>query len=125
MNHLVPTTGFDSLINFLPREFFGGFENYFPTIIERDGKYVVETDMPGFKKEDINITSKEGFLEIDAKNETPGFKRRFFSAKYSLPREIDLNTNPVVKYENGVLILSFDISQERPKKSLEKKIEIK
>ena len=125
MKHLMPTTGLDSLLNFLPREFFGGFENYFPTIIERDGKYIVETDMPGFKKEDINMISKEGFLEIDAKNETPGFKRRFFSAKYSLPREIDFNTNPVAKYENGVLILSFDISKDKLKKSLEKKIEIK
>lgn len=35
-------------------------------IYEKDGNYNVELDMPGFKKEDIKIEVKEGYLIISA-----------------------------------------------------------
>ncbi len=35
-------------------------------IYEKDGIYNVELDMPGFKKEDIKIEVKEGYLTISA-----------------------------------------------------------
>ena len=38
---------------------------------EKDGNYHIEMDLPGFKKEDISIEAKDGYLTIKAtKNES-------------------------------------------------------
>lgn len=41
-------------------------ENFVPSmdIVERENEYVVRTDMPGVKKEDISITMENGVLTI-------------------------------------------------------------
>ncbi len=33
-------------------------------IYEKEGKYIIEMDVPGFKKEDINMELDEGYLKI-------------------------------------------------------------
>lgn len=37
-------------------------------IYEKDGNYNIEMDLPGFKKENINLDYKDGYLKISAKN---------------------------------------------------------
>ena len=39
-------------------------------IHEKDGNYVVDVELPGYKKEDIGIDLKNGYLSISAKHET-------------------------------------------------------
>lgn len=39
-------------------------------IYEEDGKYIIEMDVPGMKKEDISIEFEDGNLTITASNET-------------------------------------------------------
>ncbi len=37
-------------------------------INEKDGNYVFEMELPGFKKEDINVDLKNGYLSVSAQN---------------------------------------------------------
>ena len=37
-------------------------------IYEKDGNYNIEMDLPGFKKENINLDYKDGYLKISAKS---------------------------------------------------------
>ena len=38
-------------------------------IYEKEGKYNIEMDLPGFKKENINLDYKDGYLKISAVKE--------------------------------------------------------
>lgn len=38
-------------------------------IYEKDGNYFIEMDVPGFKKEDIDVDIDKGYLTISAKHE--------------------------------------------------------
>ena len=53
----------------MPMEEWGGGKVYTPAIdiMEEDDKLVVTTDLPGIKKEDVEINLKEDMLEISAK----------------------------------------------------------
>lgn len=71
-------------MNLLPREHFSGFESlfddFFPSrlqsdknlfspkvdIHEKEDHYEILTDLPGVKKEDINILLQNGILSIEA-----------------------------------------------------------
>ena len=63
-----------------PRRYFDdNFFDFMPAkmdtmkcdIYEKDGNYHIEMDLPGFKKEDISIEAKDGYLTIKAtKNES-------------------------------------------------------
>ena len=111
-------------------EFFEGFHT---DLIEKDNQYVLESELPGFNKEDISIDLNNEILTISAehKEESPENEkgkylrrernyrsyRRSFRVPNITAEEIDAS------YKNGVLELKF------PKKSLEeqeiKKIEVK
>jgi len=39
-------------------------------IVEKDNSYELQIEVPGFKKEDINIKLKDGYLNISAKTDT-------------------------------------------------------
>ena len=82
-------------------------------ISDKGEHFLIEADMPGFSKDDINITVNENLLTISAmrseKNETTdkdGFIRR--ERRYgSFSRSFDLSgvnaDNIKCSYENGVL----------------------
>lgn len=38
-------------------------------IYEKDGNYIIEADVPGFKKEDIDLAYNNGYITISAKKE--------------------------------------------------------
>ena len=45
-------------------------------VTEKDGKYVMETDLPGFNKEDIKVSLKDGNLTVSAEHHG-GYIRKF------------------------------------------------
>ena len=66
-------------MNLIPRryfldDFFDDFDvktttNMKCDIYEKDGNYFIEMDIPGFKKEDIDVSCDKGYLTINAKHE--------------------------------------------------------
>lgn len=101
-------------------------------VVEKNGTYQVRADLPGVKKEDINVRIDGNLVQIDA--ETKGeqeFKgdggkvlrsERYYgsvSRSFTLAQDVD-ESKAVAKYENGVLSL------ELPKKATTeaKKLEI-
>ena len=111
-----------SLIDDLMKDSFGGL-NYLPAmktnIIEKDGGYRLEIELPGFTKEEIKVELQQGYLIVKAeKNEekqqadeqgnvirrersSGSCSRRFYiSESYS-------DEDVIAKYENGILELSL------------------
>ena len=96
-----------------------------------DGNYELEIDLPGFKKEDVKIQLKDGYLNIQATREekkdekdgkgkyvrreryTGTCNRSFYIGK-SIKHE-DIHA----KYDNGILHLTFP--KEETKKEVEEK----
>ena len=95
---------------------------------EKDGKYLLEIDVPGYDKEDIKIELHEGYLTISAeKNEEKEdkhakyLKRERFSGMCSRSyyvgdnvREEDIKAN----FKNGILTVEFP---KEPEKKVEEK----
>ncbi len=93
--------------------------------------YYLEVDLPGVKKEDIDISINEGVLSIsgerklEKKEEKDNYTRiesffGRFERAFKLPNDADLE-NIDAKYENGVLKIFIP----RKAKAEGKKIEVK
>ena len=63
-------------MNMLPKRFYldNVFDSFFNEnsaimkcdVYEKDGNYHIEADIPGFKKEDLNVECSDGYLTITA-----------------------------------------------------------
>ena len=95
-------------------------------VYEENGEIVVKMDMPGIKKDEINLAVTPTTVEVSAehkeKKEEAGkryWKRERSSKSYSqyieLPTEVDPNSVEA-KYENGVLTIRAKKSEKNKKK---------
>lgn len=105
-------------------------------IKEKKDKYVIEMDLPGYEKENISLTLKDGYLEVSAKvekeensddkNERYVHKERFYGhcSRSFYVGEAITEEDIHAEFKNG--ILRVDIPKKEEKKSLpeEKHIEI-
>jgi HSP20 family molecular chaperone IbpA len=99
-------------------------------IKETENGYVMDVEIPGFDKKDVNVSLKDGYLTITAeKTETDEDKKHNYIRRErssSLSRSYyvgDVSNESVkAKYENG--ILSIEIPKEEPKKELTHNVEI-
>ena len=125
---------FNSLVN----EFFSDAFNALDTrsfktdVKETDEEYIIESELPGLEKDDINIEITDDYLTISAQNEEEfedenenyirrerrtGSFQRVFQIDNVKEEEID------AKYENGILEV---VLPKKEKKTPEKKtIDIK
>ncbi len=111
---------------------FAGFRT---DIVEKDGNYELQAELPGFDKEDINVDLKDDILTISAshneeseeKDEDKKYIRkerhtssysRSFKVKNVLPEDIK------AVYNNGILEVSFPKRDALPEKETHK-IEVK
>ena len=88
-------------------------------IHSKDGRYLIEVDLPGYTKEDIQLDLKNGYLTIAAHHDTTNeekdekgnivrSERSFGSATRSFYVGEAVKTSDVsAKFENGVLTLSL------------------
>ena len=99
-------------------------------IYEKDGKYHVEMDIPGFEKKDISIECEDGYLTIEAERDNSSeqkdkkyirrertygkIKRQFYVGNAD-------EENIKAEFNNGVLKVSVPILET---KDLKRKIEI-
>jgi HSP20 family protein len=96
---------------------------------EKDKNYIVRADIPGVKKEDINVRIDGNIVQIDAdtrqekdvkeKGKVLRSERYYGSVSraFSLAHEVD-ESKAVAKYENGVLTLNLPMSESSGAKRL-------
>ena len=114
----------------LRESFFGGMDVNVD-VVEKNGTYRVRADLPGMRKEDINVRIDGNVVNIeahtqDANGETDGESKLLFNERYygtvsrtfTLGQEVD-EAKASGKYADGVLTL------ELPKKAGLEKQEIK
>jgi HSP20 family protein len=110
-----------TLTNRIPNRLFGNldeffnqaFRNFGPNPVSRvpdsyryetDEHYRLRLDLPGFAKEEINLTLEDGQLKVSAKTESEDAFRSDFDRVFDLPD--DANAGEVTaKLEDGVLDL--------------------
>ena len=102
----------------------------YPVDIREDDNHVyVEAELPGFKKEEINVTMEQGILTIHAqrqqeerKGEEHLTERRFtrVSRSFRLPTPVDEN-NIDAHLEEGVLTLTLPKREEVKPRRIEVK----
>lgn len=116
---------FNELVNFDRRFLKNEITNFKTDIIDNGNEYILEADLPGYKKEDISIKINDGYLTISAKhddeksekNKDGEYVRRERSCGM-MSRSFDvseINEEAIsAGFENGVLKLTL------PKKQAEK-----
>jgi HSP20 family protein len=119
----------------LEKEFFGltKMNSYHTDIRDEGGKFVMETELPGFKKEDISMDVDGDVLTIIAKHSEKSEKKE--DGKYlrkertfsSYQRSFDISTIDTdkidAKYENGILCV--EMPKKEPVKPETKRLEIR
>ncbi len=81
---------------------------------ETDGGFVLYADLPGFEREEIDLSVVDGVLALDAAHEveTDGFSRsRRVHERVTLPAGVDEDAIDAT-YRNGVLELSLPVAEE-------------
>ena len=105
-------------------EFFEGYRTPLADIIDEGDKYVIEVELPGLNKEDIEVYAYDNVLEIIAKRkierkeEKEGIVRleraySGFRRVFTLPTDADIDKIKA-KYENGLLIIEIPKREEYP-----------
>ena len=118
-------------------DFFSGRESSImkTDIKEKKDKYIIEMDLPGYEKENINLSLKDGYLEVTAKvikeehneeKERYVHKERFYGtcARSFYVGEDVTEKDIHAEFKNG--ILRVDVPKIEAKKELPeaKRIEI-
>jgi len=120
------------LYNSLPVQNENAISTFTPSVNTREDEkgYYIEVDLPGVKKEDINIDLNDKVLTISGERK---FKEEVkkenyykietafgkFERSFSIPEDADME-NIEAKSENGVLeIFIPKIKKETPKKRIE------
>jgi len=115
-------TGLPTMGDFV-NEFFNGnsfVENNFDfvpsaKIKETENDYKLSLPLPGFKKEDINLSIEDKYLIVSSQVEKDDFKQSFEN-KYFIPE--DVNLEQINAYmENGILNIVIGKYLEVPKTS--------
>lgn len=130
--------GFDlfNLFNDIDKQFSDTMPvNACRTDIRDEGdKYVMESELPGFEKEDIKLDINGSYLVISAEHEKSEEKkdenekyirreRRFGSYKRSFDIS-DVDAEDIsAEYKNGILII--DLPKKKPQEPVAKRLEIK
>ena len=131
---------FDEFGNMFPGFFDdGGLERSFAgfntDVMEKDGNYILQAELPGFNKEDIHVDLKDDILTISAAHNeekkeedknTRYIRKERHSSSYSRSFRVANVTHEDIKasYNNGVLEVTFPKRETMPEKEA-KKIEIK
>ena len=119
-------------------DFFSRRENTImkTDIKEKKDKYILERDLPGYEKENISLTLKEGYLEVSAevkKEEENEDKEKFVhkeryyghcSRNFYVGEEIT-EQDISAEFKNGILMITVPKKEEHKSLPEAKKIEIK
>lgn len=99
------------LTNYWPFELLDGFfgtpgfiasETRRERISETDESWTIEISLPGFKKEDVEVKTADGFLEIHGSSNR--WDKVDYNKRYTLPDEIE-KSKIEAKMEDGILTI--------------------
>ena len=111
------------------------FSGFSTDVMEKDGNYILQAELPGFAKEDISIDLKNDILTISASHkeekkdenkDTKYLRRERRESSYSRSFRV-ANVTPediTASYTNGVLEVTFPKREKLPEKEAQR-IEIK
>ena len=126
---------FDDFMPMFSRKEMKEFNSIMKTDVkETEKNYILDVDLPGFKKEDVNLNLENGYLTISAKrehkvdneNRKENFVRRERSfGQFSRSSYVgDVEQDEIEAHlENG--ILTIKLPKEEEKKAKSNRIEIK
>ena len=90
-------------------------------ITENDTEFTIEISLPGFKKEDVEIKTVDGFLEIHGSSSR--WDKVDYNKRYTLPDEI--NKKEIgAKMEDGILVITLPKIKKKEEEEKDNKIEI-
>lgn len=127
---------FNSIINYPEKNGGKNFDaDFLPTVNSRedDKAYYLEVDLPGVKKEDIDLSIEKGILTVSGERKSKEEVKEKdyykiessygkFTRSFSLPKKVDENRIEA-KTQDGVLELTIPKQEEEVQKT--KKISIK
>ncbi|MBR2587931.1 MAG: Hsp20/alpha crystallin family protein [Bacilli bacterium] len=134
---LMPRRDFDLFDNFFDDDLFTRKTNTLmkTDIKEKKDKYLVEVDLPGFSKENINLSLKNGYLAISAKMEKDDkdeeekyVRRERFYGECSRSFYVgdDITEEDIkAEFKNGILKIDIPKKESKEKDKEVKQIEIK
>ncbi len=103
-------------------------------IHEKDDAYIVKADLPGMKKEDINVSLDNGVLTISAETKEESNEKKEgviirqerrigqYLRRFDLGQNID-ESDVSGEFKDGVLTLT--VPKQKPQQSANRKIDIK
>lgn len=102
-------------------------------VVEKDGEYVVKTELPGVKKQDLDVTIQDGVLTINAESKYEDEERKDgrvirqerHSGKYVRSMRLGnaINDKKIqAHYKDGLLELVLPKAEEAKPKSIDVKI---
>ena len=105
-------------------------------IKEKKDKYIIEMDLPGYEKENINLELKNGYLEVNAntlkeenneENERYVHKERFFGhcSRNFYVGEVVKEEDIQAEFKNGILMITIPKKDEKKELPEARRIEIK
>lgn len=124
-----------SEMNRLFEDFFDGrtgeYGNFVPAadVVEKDDRFLIDLELPGFEREDVEVTMEQGTLTIrgrrsterEEKEENYHLRERAygrFSRSFSLPRSIDPD-EVEARYDNGILRVEVPKAAEARSRKIE------
>ena len=138
-----PVREFDNINNTIQKYFddFTTMKSSFNTdsftpkfdVSEKRNQFIIETEVPGVKKENLKITLQDNILTIEGekKNVSNESERKYFLTErtygsfkksFTLPEEVD-SDKVNAKFSDGVLLITLDkVKEVAP---VEKVIEVK
>lgn len=118
------------------------FEDFWPStrlpvfstdVYETDDKVVIETELPGVKKDEVKIAYQDGYVKIEAKKSEEKEEKKKNYYRKEIRRGSYIRTIPVPEYvdvnktkanlRDGVLIIELPKTSETKEKGIEIKID--
>ncbi|MBO4218685.1 MAG: Hsp20/alpha crystallin family protein [Erysipelotrichaceae bacterium] len=118
---------------FAPTFYRGNFSGMHTDITEKEDEYLLEVELPGYKKEDVKISLEDGYLKIEASKNTENKEetRKYISREIyrgSMSRSFyvgNIDQNKVkANFNDGILEISVP-KDELPEEDKTKYIDIK
>lgn len=121
---LVPRNDIFSSLDLFDDSLFNNHNIMKSDIYEKDNNYVMEIDLPGLKKENINIDYNNGYLIISASKESNNeenskyIKKERFYGKYTRSFYIgEFDENEIkASYNDGTLIINYPKEKQKDSK---------